>query len=80
MELTTVTVSLVSKTDVFRSTSQEYTLSAIPFSGVDVWVFYNGLYMTEGVDFQRSGDRLTFTTQTIGQDPIVVVKYRAVLV
>ncbi|MGD0869101.1 MAG: hypothetical protein ABSB88_06090 [Bryobacteraceae bacterium] len=71
----TQAVTLQSRDDLFQNSSQTYTLSATPAAGATVDVFVNGLLMTEGLDYTLSGAALTFTGQTIGDNPVIRVRY-----
>ena len=61
--------------DVFRTASQKYTLAHTPTSDGGVLVFVNGLLMLAGTDYTLNGTALTFTGQTIGDNPVIQVQY-----
>jgi hypothetical protein len=71
----TQAVTVRSQDDLFQNSSQDYTLSATPAAGTTVDVFVNGLLMTEGLDYVLAGTALKFTGQTIGDAPVIRVRY-----
>lgn len=68
-------VNLIRVRDIFLNTSQSYTLSKTPYDSPDV--FYNGLLMAEGIDYNLAGKVVTFTGQTIAPTPVIQVRYWA---
>jgi hypothetical protein len=72
---TAFTQMLLPRLEVFRFKSQAYGLVAAPSQGTAVMVFVNGLLMLNGLDYTLVDSTVTFTAQTIGDDPVVQVMY-----
>lgn len=51
------------------------TAGSLPANTAQIWVYYNGIFMHEGVDITISGDTVTFLSTSLNQGDHVEIRY-----